>query len=52
MNGNRGIDLSDYNPLTSNSAPGGYGPAAVPEAASALLAMLLVNASARVGEIR
>ena len=44
------IDLSDYNSLASNFRPLGYGIAAVPEPATALLAvlaMLLVSSSDR-----
>jgi len=38
--GDNDIDLADYNALASNFTPAGYGPAAVPEPASALLALL------------
>ena len=40
FNGDNNIDLSDYNSLASNFQPLGYGAAAVPEPASALLALL------------
>ncbi len=40
FDGDDNIDLSDYNALASSFRPLGYGPAAVPEPASALLALL------------
>ena len=40
FDGDGDVDLGDYNSLASNFAPGGYGPAAVPEPAAALLALL------------
>ena len=40
FDGDDNIDLSDYNALASNFQPLGYGAAAVPEPASALLALL------------
>ncbi len=44
------VDLSDYNALTSNFDPLGYGAQAVPEPATALIALLaalLVSLSGR-----
>ena len=37
------IDLSDYNSLASNFAPGGYGAAAVPEPNSFAIAVVAIS---------
>ena len=40
FDGDNDVDLADYNALASNFSPAGYGAAAVPEPAAALLALL------------
>ena len=48
--GDNDIDLSDYNALASNFQPLGYGTAALPEPATALLALLLISVFGRLSK--